>query len=89
MSNFAALFCGQERVMRRHLPRLSRLGAYRGRDRGPVGSEAWVKQIIGGCLSHTGESQSGGERPVGQMVLGTVNVGPVQVPLEDLFPAGT
>ncbi len=25
----------------------------------------------------------------GQMVLGTVNVGPVQVPLEDLFPAGT
>ena len=64
MSNFAALCGGQEWVLRCHLPRLSRLAAYRGRDRGPVASEAGVKQIIGGCLSHAGESQSGGERPV-------------------------
>ena len=61
MSNFAALCCGQEREMRRHLPCLSRLGAYRGRDRGPVGSEAWGKQVIGGCLSHAGEIETGGE----------------------------
>ena len=61
MSNFAALFCGQEWVLRCHLPRLSRLGAYRGRDRGPVGSGTWGKQIIGGCLSHAGEIETGGE----------------------------
>ena len=49
--------------MRRHLPRLSRLGAYRGGDRGPVGSEAGLKQIIGGSSSRAGESETGRSDP--------------------------